>query len=1455
MANLYLNFIENMEKGSSNWNDYYTASLAEQYEKQKKKLGGYAIDSLQNFLQGIFPPKVSRNYYISMPGFERKIEKNRRGKECLYNMVIRPEPDYLVETFVSDKYDLILIGDIFFGSVVEVCVKGIELIDRKVAKFGEKKINCVAVCALTKKTFEDRTGKTVTVPDYGTRELSDPVLTHDLVNELCSQLYPIPHPERAIRMLDDWKEYINFRRYYLKKQSEHCEKTDEVSVCDAYMMTRAEYRRNEEKYASFILDGVTQFSKSEQVVLREKQGDAEAFPLIRVTIDRNKKQLFQDTVGKSGKGKPKFEAHLQRYTQEAMGLSSAMPQFDEKNNQRGIKSYTLGERYWFEIRDVEPDLSELEQRFAKDKKRAEAEIDGKYDAIIQNGLKKYMERQRADTENKYLQEFTMFESEQNKIIEKSEKDKKKTEAVRKKITEKKKSLEIRKQAELDKLGKERREQLEIQYREQRNTEKQETEAALREKFKADCADKIENETIRRYMIYFRPNGNQDRVADIQKEIEKYGSTYLLYDNRAEKAKIDRQEKALDSLACGYVRNPYLPTYLFAPEMLAQSARGAEKEPDWLLSSLNGGQKTAVRRALSSESIFLLQGPPGTGKTQVIAELTAQFAKQGKKVLISSETHKAIDNVFERLPKIPEIRPLRLIPSQAGKENNFSPEKLVDNFYENIRSNLERQVDRFEHFEETKDSFDEEMQKLRVEYRQLLRLKRENAKTVAERERLLSEITKANDKLQQLREDRASVREKAETYLRTQRAIESCSFEKENAEIVTLEKFEGSIIDLLLEFSCFAEVDIRKIKDLCFADLNEVKNEIEQMMPEKEIGKLQARQIQLRKDLSALRDPDTDEAPGFGEPGYEEYKSKQAELIELSKSMKQLQKESDFDVTQSLVCALVPSIVGHRELLYILPEELETFQKKVRNLIAVYTDRLETMINKVREEEREIQAKIDDIRADIAEKKSNYELKGDNESFLEYGELSSALKQKINRFFRDFSIVAEYDSDDLAEAFSIIEKEWDKLETNYEKTKNDNALKIPMYRDIGKYLSQEDILEEDRRTFTRVLYDNVNVFGITCTSRDRFTPAQLTELGNYGIDSVDIRTQDIDVVIVDEVSKSAFLDLLIPILYGKTVVLVGDHRQLPPMYDLRHMREEDFAGLDEEIISKERNKKYTQMYEECYFKTLYEKIPDDFRVMLNMQYRCHSHIMQVFNHFYGGDKNGLQVGKKQQDAEKEHGLTIRMNGETIIEPRYHVYFVDCPEKESSAFEGSTSKVNEQEAEVAMRLLRSLNEASEQLMKSGKCRVDKNKRIDERPSVGVICTYGDQAKRIMRKRKGQRFGGFSEKQDERLVISTVDDFQGDERGVIILSMVRNPVSDRYNAEFIKKFERINVALSRARKLLIVIGARKFLTVAGVIDLPDLAGKHAHDKLNYPVYKEIIDTINFRGKILTANQILGE
>ena len=102
--------------------------------------------------------------------------------------------------------------------------------------------------------------------------------------------------------------------------------------------------------------------------------------------------------------------------------------------------------------------------------------------------------------------------------------------------------------------------------------------------------------------------------------------------------------------------------------------------------------------------------------------------------------------------------------------------------------------------------------------------------------------------------------------------------------------------------------------------------------------------------------------------------------------------------------------------------------------------------------------------------------------------------------------------------------------------------------------------------------------------------------------------------------------------------------------------------------------------------------------------------------------------------------------------------------------------------------------------------------------------------------------------------MDDFQGDERDIILVSMVRNPRDHRFNAEFVKQFERINVAFSRARKLLIIVGAKKFHSEQKV-DLPDLSGNHALDKTNYPVYQKIIDTIGLRGRLLTAEDVLGD
>ena len=1539
MSYLYLNFVDNLDKGLGDkaWgrNDFFTQSLNDQYEMIKRRLGGYAPGTLQELIGYTFPA-TGKYYYISLPSFDRRLEENKRGNRVLRNIVIRPEADQYTRGVLPSKYDLIIIGDVTFGSVIDVAVKGIELIDAKIVKFGERRVACVAACAFAKKTFVSQ-GRTITVADYGVREMHNAVLTNDFVNEIATKLYPVPNPAEAIHTFEKWQRYVDFRKYYLGKQSERCEEITGVTVCDAYMITKEAYRRNEDAFSALLLDGIKEFGKGEQVVLSKKVAGAEDFPLICITIEKNRKQVLSETMGKNGSGKSKFEVRLNRYTRDAMGLSPTPPKSDEKGNIKSLKSYLLGERYLFAHVDIEPELTALDKKFEKELASEYSAIESRYNGIISTELDRYMNGITAEILAKYERQLTdykkelaekldqdvkndtdrevskAYQSEIKRLLTPLDEEKKKKHAAiraerekleksklsREEIDEKReflrseeeridreyaervekikagvslreyyvrrnemlierkqKSLSIRAQEELENLKKQKRSQLEVQYSGNIASEKNAIKEELSQKLNEEKAEKIENETVRRYQIYFRPEDVTDKVKDIEKRIAEMAPHYLTYDNRAEKAKIDRQEKALASILGGYVKNPFLPTYLFSPQTLAQSSNEELKDPEWCLESLNDRQKLAVKRALASESMFLLQGPPGTGKTQVIAEITAQLTKQGKKVLISSETHKAIDNVFDRLPKIPEIRPLRLIPSTNGKETNYSPEKLVDNFYLNICGNLEKQVKRFENFEETKAVFDEQMRMLRFDYDKVLKLKRENAKIEAERSVIVEKINRLNSELEGIRAEMAGMKEREDMFRRTEKFVDSFRFDGEGVATEFIERYKREVQDLLLGFACFEEISLDKVGELIKLDDEAVREELAHLLSEDTLVQLKGRQQELRGILSSLRDPETDEAPEEGDANYEEYKKYQTELKDVVNKIKAAQSGIDYNVSESAIFTILPAIVGNKTLMKELPEELKMFKVKLNSIVFAIKGDIEEKLDEVLNQEAEVSDRISGKQIEISEHKRRYEELSEDKGVEEYGELNSALKQKITRFFRDFDIIKEYDSDNLETAFQIIAEEWSKLERNYKVTQAENKVKIPMYKEIVKYLSQEDILEEDRAAYTRELYNSANVFGITCTSRDRFTSTQLEELGRYGIESVDIRTVGIDVVIIDEVSKSSFLDLLIPILYGKTIILVGDHRQLPPMYDLRHMRAEDFEGLDENIITKEINDGYTKLYEECFFKTLYEKVPKEFKVMLNKQYRCHSHIMEVFNHFYGGSNKGLIVGKKQQDDEKEHNLTVRINGNTVIDPVHHIYFVDCDQKESSAFEGSTSKRNEQEAQVAMTLLKELDKSSKELVAQHKVIVDPSRKIDERPSVGIICTYGDQAGLIKQKRKYQQFTGFSGKPDERLIISTVDDFQGDERDIIIVSMVRNPAQGkRYDAEFIKKFERINVAFSRARKLLIIVGSRKFLSEAGIIDLPDLDGDHSQDKLNFPVYREIIDTINFRGRILTAKDILGE
>lgn len=343
--------------------------------------------------------------------------------------------------------------------------------------------------------------------------------------------------------------------------------------------------------------------------------------------------------------------------------------------------------------------------------------------------------------------------------------------------------------------------------------------------------------------------------------------------------------------------------------------------------------------------------------------------------------------------------------------------------------------------------------------------------------------------------------------------------------------------------------------------------------------------------------------------------------------------------------------------------------------------------------------------------------------------------------------------------------------------------------------------------------------------------------------------DFDVVIIDEVSKATPPELLIPLMKARKAILVGDHRQLPPMFKEHEGSYKELAENQEntpeevrDLLTVENFKKFQKMVTSSLFKDYFEQADQSIKHSLLVQYRMHRDIMDIINRFY---EQRLLCGNSEEveKLEKSHDLTIKgVDGSTFIIPDRHAYWIDSSFTPSNKpiYEvrpnNSTSNYNVLEKYIVMELLKKIADAYR----------EQGYNKHNQKTVGVISFYQMQVNEIREAfRETRKTFDFSPIDVD---INTVDRFQGKEKNIIITSLVRNNEKGRASKHVVA-FERINVAFSRAQELLFIVGA-KHMYEGQSVQLPNM------DNPGYktaPVYKNIMEALNRKGCFKSSNKII--
>ena len=262
-------------------------------------------------------------------------------------------------------------------------------------------------------------------------------------------------------------------------------------------------------------------------------------------------------------------------------------------------------------------------------------------------------------------------------------------------------------------------------------------------------------------------------------------------------------------------------------------------------------------------------------------------------------------------------------------------------------------------------------------------------------------------------------------------------------------------------------------------------------------------------------------------------------------------------------------------------------------------------------------------------------------------------------------------------------------------------------------------------------------------------------------------QKFGTLFIDEAAQALEAACWIPIRKVSRVILAGDHCQLPPTV-------KSFAALKAGLG-----------------KTLMERIVEnkpEVVTLLKMQYRMNEEIMRFSSDwFYGNQVESAPEVKYRSILDLDIPMTWIDTSE-----------FELPEDSSLTFKEefvgeSFGRINKAEAELTLLALENY------FKKIGKERI-----LDERIDVGIISPYRAQVQYLRRQLKKKEWV----KPFRHLIsVNTVDGFQGQERDIILISLVR--ANDEGQIGFLRDLRRMNVAITRARMKLIILGDASTMT----------------------------------------------